>query len=84
MASSTVAPPSFVSCFNREFTPTIKGNTPEASRLYRSLCNARKGFAARFLADPQGNVGILKQLVSEVAREYRPRDGTKGKGKNTG
>ena len=84
LAPPTVAPPSFVATFNREFVPTIKANTPEAARLFVSLSHARQGFAKRFLADPQGNVGTLRQLVAEVAKQYRPRDGAKGKGKGKG
>ena len=84
MAPPTVAPASFVATFNREFLPTIKANRPEAARLFVSLSFARPGFAKRFLADPQGNVGTLKQLVAEVAKQFRPRDGAKGKGKGKG
>ena len=84
MAPPTVAPASFVATFNREFLPKIKANTPEATRLFVSLSFARPGFGKRFLADPQGNVGTLRQLVAEVAKQFRPRVGAKGEGKGKG
>ena len=64
--------------------PNIKANTPEAARLFVQLSQTRPGFAKRFLADPEGNLGTLKQLVSEVAPQFQLRNGSKGKGKGKG
>ena len=84
MATNTTVPAPFVATFNRNFVPNIKANTSEAKTLYTSISRARPGFAKRFLADPEKNIGLLKQLVSETAPHYQIRDGTAGKGKGKG